>query len=129
MQVVSATGEYDPAKKGFIITFTIEEGPQYRFGTIDIQSNVRAVDSQSLRPILRVAPGAISTTARRSKKTVEDITVEMSRRGYPFGTVRPRGDRNPADANDQRRLMWWTKARAPTSSASTSAAIPVPAIM
>ena len=49
MQVVSATGEYDPAQKGFIITFTIEEGPQYHFGTIDIQSNVRAVDPQSLR--------------------------------------------------------------------------------
>ena len=28
VQVVAATGVYDPAKKGFIITFTIEEGPQ-----------------------------------------------------------------------------------------------------
>ena len=28
------------------------------------------------------------------EKTVEDITVELARRGYPFGTVRPRGDRN-----------------------------------
>ena len=30
--------------KGFIITFTIEEGPQYRFGTVEVQSNIRAVD-------------------------------------------------------------------------------------
>ena len=29
------------------------------------------------------------------EKSVEDITVELARRGYPFGHVRPRGDRNP----------------------------------
>src|ERR1700728_5140455 len=29
------------------------------------------------------------------EKTVEDMTNELARRGYPFGTVRPRGDRNP----------------------------------
>src|SRR3984957_12431049 len=52
VQVVSATGEYDPARKGFIVTFTIEEGALYHFGTVDIQSNVRAVDGASLRPNL-----------------------------------------------------------------------------
>ena len=29
------------------------------------------------------------------EKTVEDMTISLARRGYPFGTVRPRGDRNP----------------------------------
>ena len=29
------------------------------------------------------------------EKTVEDLTIELARRGYPFGQVRPRGDRNP----------------------------------
>src|SRR3984957_9501361 len=59
VQVVSATGEYDPAIKGFIITFTIEEGPLYRFGTVDIQSNIRAVDSQSLKGTLRTHGGDV----------------------------------------------------------------------
>ena len=31
------------------------------------------------------------------EKTVEDLTVEISKHGYPFATVRPRGDRNPQD--------------------------------
>ncbi len=44
VQVVSATSEYDPAKKGFLITFTIEEGPLYHFANIDVQSNVHAVE-------------------------------------------------------------------------------------
>jgi outer membrane protein insertion porin family len=94
VQVVSATGEYDPAKKGFIVTFTIEEGPRYKFGKIDIQSNVRAVDAQTLRPVMLTHSGALYN-GEAIEKTVEDLTVEVARRGYPFATVRPRGDRDP----------------------------------
>src|SRR5579862_1955937 len=94
VQVVSAVAEYDPAKKGFNITFTIEEGPLYHFGTADVQSNVRAIDSQSLRAVLRMRQGDIYN-GEAIEKTVEDLTVEVARRGYPFATVRPRGDRNP----------------------------------
>ena len=57
VRIISATGEYDPAKKGFIITFTIDEGSQYRVGTVDVLSNVRAIDPQSLRSQLKVEPG------------------------------------------------------------------------
>ena len=94
VQVVSAVAEYDPAKKGFNITFTIEEGPVYHFGVIDVQSNVRAIDSQSLRSVLRMRQGDVYN-GEAIEKTVEDVTVEVARRGYPFATVRPRGDRNP----------------------------------
>jgi outer membrane protein insertion porin family len=94
VQVVAATGVYDPAKKGFIITFTIEEGSQYHFGAINIQSNVHAVDANSLHSVLRTYRGDVYN-GTAVEKTVEDLTVEMARRGYPFGTVRPRGDRNP----------------------------------
>jgi len=93
VQVVSATGVYDPAQKGFVVTFTIEEGPLYRFGAIDVQSNVRAVDAQTLRSSLRMAAGQ-PYNGEAIEKTVEDLTIELARRGYPFGQVRPRGDRN-----------------------------------
>ena len=94
VQVVSATGVYDPAKKGFVVTFTIEEGALYHFGAVDIQSNVRAVNAQLLRPVLRMGAGQIYN-GEAVEKTVEDMTIELARRGYPFGQVRPRGDRNP----------------------------------
>jgi outer membrane protein insertion porin family len=96
VQVVSAVGEYDPVIKGFIITFTIEEGQQYRFGTVEVQSNIRAVDSQSLRYALRMKQGDIYNSDA-VEKTVENVTVEISKHGYPFATVRPRGDRNTQD--------------------------------
>jgi len=93
VQVVSATGEYDPAKKGFIVTFTIEEGPLYRFGKIDVQSNVRDVAAQSLHDDLQMSAGQVYN-GEAIEKTVENMTISLARRGYPFGTVRPRGDRN-----------------------------------
>ena len=93
VQVVSATGEYDPAKKGFIITFTIEEGTQYHFGVIDVQSNIRAVDGRALRSVLRTRSGAIYN-GEAVEKSVEDLTVEIAKHGYPFATVKPRGDRD-----------------------------------
>jgi outer membrane protein insertion porin family len=94
VQVVSATGVYDPTQKGFVVTFTIEEGPLYHFGAIDVQSNVRAVDAKSLRSTLRMGAGQ-TYNGEAIEKTVEDMTIELAKRGYPFGQVRPRGDRNP----------------------------------
>src|ERR1700685_1105404 len=93
VQVVAATGEYDPGQKGFIITFTIAEGPLYRFGAVDVQSNIRAVDSRSLLAVLRTHQGDVYN-ADAIEKTVENLTVEITKHGYPFATVRPRGDRN-----------------------------------
>jgi len=123
VQVVSAVAEYDPAKKGFNITFTIEEGPVYHFGVTDVQSNVRAIDSQSLRSVLRMRSGDVYN-GEAIEKTVEDVTVEVARRGYPFATVRPRGDRNP----QTRTINVSFVVDAPISSASTSTAISAPAI-
>ena len=94
MQVVSATGEYDPSIKGLIITFTIEEGALYHFGNVEVQSNIRAVDPLALQHVLRMHRGDIYN-GDSVEKTVEDVTVEITKHGYPFATVRPRGDRDP----------------------------------
>src|ERR1700738_3242962 len=59
VRVVSAVGEYDPNRRGFLITFTIEEGEQYRIGTVDVVSNVRSIDPTFLRARLRTYPGDV----------------------------------------------------------------------
>jgi outer membrane protein insertion porin family len=92
VRIVSAVGEYDPAKKGFIVTFTIDEGPQYRVGTVDVVSNVRAIDSNSLRSSVKLSPGNVYN-ADLVEKSVETMTIEAAKRGYAFANVRPRGDR------------------------------------
>jgi outer membrane protein insertion porin family len=93
VRIVSATAEYDPDKKGFTITYTIEEGEQYRFGTVDVQSSVAAIDPSLVRDKLRTPPGGVYN-ADAVEKTVEDLTILIAKRGYPFAVVRPRGDRD-----------------------------------
>ena len=94
VRIVSAVGEYDPNRRGFLITFTIEEGEQYRVASVDVQSNARAIDPALLRPKLRAYAGDVYN-AELVEKSVEDMTIEASRLGFAFATVRPRATRNP----------------------------------
>ncbi len=59
VRIVSAMSEYDPSLGGFVVTFNIEEGPQYRVGSVDIQSNVANINSASLNSALRSRPGDV----------------------------------------------------------------------
>jgi outer membrane protein insertion porin family len=93
VRIISAVGEYDPAKKGFIVTFTIDEGSQYRVGTVDVVSNVRAIDPTILRNQVKLSPGNVYN-ADLVEKSVEAMTIQAARHGYAFANVRPRGDRN-----------------------------------
>ncbi|MBX6425857.1 MAG: outer membrane protein assembly factor BamA [Variibacter sp.] len=93
VRIVSAVAQFDPSRNGFIVTFTIEEGEPYRFGVVDVQSNVREVDPAALRSLLKMRSGA-TYDAEAVEKTVESMSIELAKRGYAFAQVRPRGDRN-----------------------------------
>ena len=93
VQVVAALTEYDPEKKGFFITFKIEEGQQYRVASVDFQSSIATLDANSLRKLSRINAGSLYN-AEALEKSVEEMQIEASRRGHAFAMVRPRGDRN-----------------------------------
>jgi outer membrane protein insertion porin family len=93
VRVVSAIGEYDPARRGFVITFTIEEGEQYRIGSVDVQSTIRLLNPWLLRAKLRTFPGDVYN-AESLEKTVEDMTIEAAKQGFAFASIRPRASRD-----------------------------------
>lgn len=93
VRIISAVGEYDPAKKGFVVTYTIDEGSQYRVGTVEVISNVRAIDPATLRSQVKLSTGSVYN-ADLVEKSVETMTIQAARHGYAFANVRPRGDRN-----------------------------------
>jgi outer membrane protein insertion porin family len=93
VQVVAALTEYDPERKGFLVTFKIEEGQQYRVATVNFQSSISTLDGNSLSSFSRVYVGSLYN-AEALEKSVEEMQIEASRRGYAFAIVRPRGDRN-----------------------------------
>ena len=92
-QVVAALTEYDPEKKGFLVTFKIEEGQQYRVGTVDFRSGIANLDANSMRTFSRVNVGSLYNVELLEKST-EEMQIEASRRGYSFAVIRPSGDRN-----------------------------------
>src|SRR3984885_501196 len=93
VQVVAALTEYDPQRKGFMVTFKIEEGQQYRVASVNFQSSIASLDGNSLARFSRVSVGSLYN-AEALEKSVEEMQIEASRRGFAFAIVRPRGDRN-----------------------------------
>jgi outer membrane protein insertion porin family len=93
VQVVAALTEYDPEKKGFLVTFKIEEGQPYRVAQVNFASSISTLDGNALRSFSRVNVGMLYN-AEALEKSVEEMQIEASRRGYAFAVVRPRGDRN-----------------------------------
>jgi outer membrane protein insertion porin family len=80
-----------------------EEGPQYQFGTVDVQSSVSATDPSLVHDKLRTSPGNVYN-ADAVERTVEDLTILITKRGYPFAVVRPREDRD--DKNKRVNLVY-----------------------
>ncbi|WP_024279295.1 outer membrane protein assembly factor BamA [Xanthobacter sp. 126] len=92
-RIIGATAELDPAGGGYVLTFTLEEGDQYRFGKVDVISNIRDLSADSLKRVVRAQDGQIYN-AELVEKSVENLTIEASKSGYAFAQVRPRGDRD-----------------------------------
>jgi outer membrane protein insertion porin family len=92
--VPSAKAEYDPAIKGFTLTFSIDEGPLYHFGDINVVSNVPGLDPEKLRRLPAIRTGAMFDGNALDKST-ETTTIEMAKLGYPFAQVVPRITRDP----------------------------------
>ncbi|MBI4725377.1 MAG: outer membrane protein assembly factor BamA, partial [Rhodomicrobium sp.] len=95
MRVVSAIADTDPEKKGFFLTFTVDEGPRYTFGALDLEVTLRSLNTESLRSHVSGQPGDIYN-AELIDKTVEALTVAAAAKGAPFAQVRPRVERDPA---------------------------------
>jgi outer membrane protein insertion porin family len=89
---IVTSSDYDAAKKGVVLTFTIKEGPQYRIGAVDVTSTLRAVDAVSLRSGLRMQTGDVYN-ADAANKTTEDLAMQLARRGQPFAAIAVRDER------------------------------------
>lgn len=93
--VRTVDAEYDPAAKGFSLTYTIDEGALYRFGAIDVSSHVEGVDGDSFRRLLSVQPGTLFDGSALDKNN-DRLTAELAKLGYPFARVQSRTVRDAA---------------------------------
>ncbi|TCZ55083.1 outer membrane protein assembly factor BamA [Roseicella aquatilis] len=95
VQVTNATAELAPDRSGFFVTYTIDEGPRYRVGKVDVVSNLRNLDAESVRRLVDIEAGDWydGDGVERVGQALQDA---VNLRGFPFVDVQPRIQRNKA---------------------------------
>jgi outer membrane protein insertion porin family len=88
-RVIAAGAELDADGSGFFINFTVEEGVQYTFGTVTIESALAGVDPAAFQGHLLTEQGD-TYNASYIEKTVEKLTLAVSEQGYAFARVKPK---------------------------------------
>jgi outer membrane protein insertion porin family len=95
IQITDASAELSPDRKGFFLTFTVNEGARYKVGKVTIASQLRNLSSDDLRSDLQLHEGdwydgdAVGRTADMLDEAVHN-------KGYAFVDVKPRATRDVA---------------------------------
>jgi outer membrane protein insertion porin family len=88
-RVLSAVAELAPERDGFYVTYTLDEGERYKFGKIDITTQLKNLEPEDLRPFIVMKEGDWYNSDL-VEKSINQITDAVGNRGYAFVDVRPR---------------------------------------
>ena len=92
-RIVSTDVVYQADPAGYIITITLDEGPQYHVSSVNVVSNIPKVDGPALAHLVSLRAGDVYD-ASAIDKSVEAITRDVATQGYAFSEARPHGDRD-----------------------------------
>lgn len=93
--ILDHKSEFDPASKTFAITFTIDEGAQYSFGAVSIETSLPDLDTATLRDALAAKAGDVFNQ-ELIEKSEERLMVELSKQSKPFARLNVVPSRDPA---------------------------------
>ena len=92
-EVKDVRAELTRERDGFLVTFTLVEGPQFRVGDVNIISEIPSVSEDGFLPFLRVAKGDIFTE-EAVDESIAELGVYAAEQGFSFVRVDPRVSRN-----------------------------------
>ncbi len=95
-QITNTDVTYHANPPGYVITITMDEGPQYHVSSVSVVSNIPKVDGPALNRLVALRPGDVYD-ASSVDKSVEAITRDVARQGYAFSEARPHGVRDTAN--------------------------------
>jgi len=93
VEITGATAELAPDRSGFFLTYTINEGPRYRVGTIEVTSTLRGLDPAGLQREIPLSVGDWYDGDAVERADTQ-LTELLASRGFPFANVEPRVVRN-----------------------------------
>jgi outer membrane protein insertion porin family len=94
-RVSSAVAELSPDKNGFVVTYTLEEGPEYRFGKINVETELKKLDKNVLKALVPFSRGDTYQDEKIEQAT-DALTFAAGAAGFAFVDVRPRYTPNRA---------------------------------
>ncbi|MEY2883878.1 MAG: outer membrane protein assembly factor BamA [Pseudomonadota bacterium] len=92
-RVVSQVAELTPDKRDFIVTYVLDEGERYKFGKVELESQLRDIKPKEFRSLIAIKTGDWYD-AKKIEDTVEGLTETAGLLGYAFADVRPQFDRD-----------------------------------
>ena len=92
--VVSAVAELTPDHSSFYLTFTVDEGKKYNFGKVEIESKIKELPAQSLRPLVNIHGGELYDESQ-VEKAKDALVNAVGTKGYASADVGVRLRRNP----------------------------------
>jgi outer membrane protein insertion porin family len=93
-RVISAVAELTSNKQDFIITYVVEEGERYKFGPIEVESELRDFRPETLKTLLPMKDGDWYD-AKLVEDTVESLSETAGLFGYAFADINPEFRRDP----------------------------------
>ncbi|KFG68155.1 outer membrane protein assembly factor BamA [Microvirga sp. BSC39] len=94
-RIVSSDVAFDANGGGYVITIAVEEGEQYRVGSVSVDPRLPGVDPEALRRGISTSEGSVYN-AEAVEKSVQNLTANVARQGNPFALARPVGARDPS---------------------------------
>ncbi|MBL4855194.1 MAG: outer membrane protein assembly factor BamA [Robiginitomaculum sp.] len=92
-RVVSAVAELVPNQKDFYITFTVDEGLEYTWGDITVETELEALDQKVLEAIVPIRTGRIYRSSD-VEAAIDTLTFASGAAGYAFVDIQPQIKRN-----------------------------------
>jgi outer membrane protein insertion porin family len=92
-RVVSAVAELTPDQKDFYVTFTVEEGPKYDFGKIDVETQLDKLPKDLLKAAIPIVPGR-EFEGQLLEKSIDSLTFVAGTAGYANVDINPRVERD-----------------------------------
>ncbi|WP_414711958.1 outer membrane protein assembly factor BamA, partial [Sphingopyxis sp.] len=93
-RVISAVAELTSNKQDFIITYVVEEGERYKFGDVDVKSEIRDFQPEMLKKLLPMKKDDWYD-AKLVEDTVESLSETAGLFGYAFADINPEFRRDP----------------------------------
>ncbi len=87
-RIVNAVAELAPDKNGFVVTYTLDEGPRYKFGKLTVNTELKKLNGAVLRQLLPIRSGQLYQDEKIEQAT-DALTFAAGAAGFAFVEVEP----------------------------------------